>query len=189
MQANCLTAMAGITSSAGGQLTSYYRYWGKANFRARGLLPATQESARRQQLEIPLDAWLKAVTGHHGIPPQSDETRLDKDFSADDLAPIDLLPASCAATPLQAIIGAQKISSIPHLFVLEDVTGAGKTEAALKARCIRHTTVARQAWSLVAVKLYPATKPRHEEVVGTKCESRVSKEFFTNRRIKKRILY
>ena len=203
---------------------------GKENFRKLGLLPDAQGSAHHQQLEEPFDAWLKAVTGHHGTPPQNGlRTRLDKDFSADDLAAIDafvaeltgfllpaerclpklssqtakqasqtakraswwvaglavfcdwlgsnrdffpyetqhlplagywqrainrarralqdigmlkgavsasftlakLLPASCAATPLQAVIGEQKISSMPQLFILEDVTGAGKTEAAL----------------------------------------------------------
>lgn len=35
------------------------------------------------------------------------------------------------ATPLQALAEAQAITPSPHLFILEDVTGAGKTEAAL----------------------------------------------------------
>ena len=195
---------------------------GKKIFRKLSLLAEAQGSARRQQMEIPLDAWLRAVTGHHGIPPQSIETRLNKDFSDDDLATIDtfvaelvtlllsddswlpelclqtvkraswwiagvavfcdwlgsnrdffpyetqqlpladywqraieqarkalqtigmlkgsvstsftlakLLPASCVASPLQAIINEQKISPKPQLVILEDVTGAGKTEAAL----------------------------------------------------------
>ena len=34
-------------------------------------------------------------------------------------------------TPLQALISGKEIPSSPHLFILEDVTGAGKTEAAV----------------------------------------------------------
>ena len=196
---------------------------GKKIFRELGLLVNAQGSTRRQQMETPFDAWLQAVMGHHGIPPRSDlQTRLNKDFSADDLAVVDtfareladlllptrqclsefslltikraswwiaglavfcdwlgsnrkffpyetqhlpladywqraieqakkalqnigilkgsvstsftlakLLPTSCMASPLQDAVNEQKISPKPQLFVLEDVTGAGKTEAAL----------------------------------------------------------
>ena len=200
----------------------WWQEQGKETFRKLDLLCARQVSARRQQLEIPIDAWLRAVAGHHGTPPQSNDTRLANDFSDNDLAVVEafvdelatlllptdrclpklslqtakrtswwiaglavfcdwlgsnrdyfpyqtkqlplaeywqhtirqarkalqdvgmlkgrpstvftiakLLPASCVATPLQAIINKQSISPMPQLFVLEDVTGAGKTEAAL----------------------------------------------------------
>lgn len=39
--------------------------------------------------------------------------------------------ASIEATPLQALVSSRNIPTSPHLFILEDVTGAGKTEAAV----------------------------------------------------------
>ena len=38
---------------------------------------------------------------------------------------------SLEPTPLQALVSRRKIPTSPHLFILEDVTGAGKTEAAV----------------------------------------------------------
>ena len=58
----------------------WWKKRGKEIFRKLNLLPATQGSARRQQLEIPIDAWLRAVTGHHGIPPQNNDLRLPMIF-------------------------------------------------------------------------------------------------------------
>lgn len=43
----------------------------------------------------------------------------------------DLLPYLTAPTPLQALAATIELGTGPQLFVLEDVTGAGKTEAAL----------------------------------------------------------
>lgn len=43
----------------------------------------------------------------------------------------ELLPHNCTATPLQSWAALQQPSAGPQLFMIEDLTGAGKTEAAL----------------------------------------------------------
>ena len=50
----------------------------------RGLLAVTEGSARRRQAETPFDCWIKAVVGHHGMPPEMRDTRLAQDFAEQD---------------------------------------------------------------------------------------------------------
>ena len=189
-----------------------------------GVIAVAAGSARRRQAEIPFDCWIKAVVGHHGMPPETKDTRLDRDFTEQDMnaatefihqlmafmlpnektfpavdkrqtklaswwlagltvfsdwlgSNVDFFPYDTSIhplsdywqetqgnaakalaqvgmlnnkpstvldithlvkenhkitmTPLQKLAYQQKISSTPHLFILEDVTGAGKTEAAV----------------------------------------------------------
>ncbi|MDE3269545.1 MAG: CRISPR-associated helicase Cas3' [Pseudomonadota bacterium] len=189
-----------------------------------GLITVAEGSARRRASETPFDCWIKAVVGHHGVPPSSDDSRLEKDFAEHDIsaalefiselitfllpsgksfpdadkrqtkhaswwlagltvfsdwlgsnvdffpydtrirpladywqatqakaseaiASVGMLksrPASAlnianlikenhkiTMTPLQQQAANQPITATPHLFILEDVTGAGKTEAAV----------------------------------------------------------
>ena len=190
----------------------------------RDLLVALVGSERRRQGEVPFDCWIKAVVGHHGVPPETKDTKLDKDFTEQDMnaamefinelitfmlpsdktfphvdkrktklaswwlagltvfsdwlgsnvkffpydirvmpladywqatqvkatkaiAEVGMLKNKPSAllditnlvkennkitmTPLQKLAYQQNIFSSPHLFILEDVTGAGKTEAAV----------------------------------------------------------
>ena len=190
----------------------------------RDLLVTLAGSERRRHGEVPFDCWIKAVVGHHGVPPETKYTRLDKDFVEYDtdaatefineliafMLPSDktfpnvdkqktklaswwlagltvfsdwlgsnvkffpyntrVMPLSnywqaaqekatkaiaevgmlknkpstllditnlvkenhkITMTPLQKLAYQQNISPSPHLFILEDVTGAGKTEAAV----------------------------------------------------------
>lgn len=189
-----------------------------------GLIAIAEGSARRRQGELPFDCWIKAVVGHHGVPPETKDTRLDKDFAEQDMnaaaefideliafilpsektfphvdkqqtklaswwlagltvfsdwlgSNVDFFPYDTSIrplpdywqetqaratdamakvgmlknkpsaklditnlvrentrvemTPLQKSAVKQKIYHTPHLFILEDVTGAGKTEAAV----------------------------------------------------------
>ena len=191
----------------------------------RGLISVSAGSERKRGGEVPFDCWIKAVVGHHGVPPEMGiDTGLDKDFAEQDInaatefiteliafmlpmektfpntdkrqaklaswwlagltvfsdwlgsnvifftydtrvmplsdywqetqlkaakalaevgmlknKPSNLLDITnlikennkVTMTPLQKLAADQHISPAPHLFILEDVTGAGKTEAAV----------------------------------------------------------
>lgn len=114
----------------------YYRIFPRVSWLMAGLTVAADWIGSNQRWfpyhdkSMPLvDYWLNIAL------PQARKAVTECGLAAADIAPFSgmrmLFPAISTATPLQRLAEEMEITKEPQLFIIEEVTGGGKTEAAL----------------------------------------------------------